>query len=37
MINRIIDFSVENKAVVFALVLAACVAGWWSMTHIDQE
>jgi len=33
MINRIIDFSVENKVIVFALVAAACIAGWWSMKH----
>ncbi len=33
MINRIIDFSVHNRFLVFALVAAACVAGWWSMKH----
>ena len=37
MINRIIDFSVENKVVVFALVLAACVAGWWSMHGVALD
>src|ERR1700745_641298 len=37
MINRIIDFSVENKVVVFALVLAACVAGWWSMHRVALD
>jgi len=37
MINRIIDFSVENKVVVFALVLAACVAGWWSMQRVALD
>jgi Cu(I)/Ag(I) efflux system membrane protein CusA/SilA len=30
MINRIIDFSVRNKAVVFGLVAAAAVLGLWS-------
>src|SRR5437016_3027471 len=37
MINRIIDFSVENKVVVFTLVLAACVAGWWSMQNVALD
>jgi copper/silver efflux system protein len=37
MINRIIDFSVENKFIVFALVAAACVAGWWSMKHLALD
>jgi Cu(I)/Ag(I) efflux system membrane protein CusA/SilA len=37
VINRIIDFSVENKLVVFALVLAACVAGWWSMQRVPID
>jgi Cu/Ag efflux pump CusA len=31
MIDRIIDFSVNNRFIVFILVAAACVAGWWSM------
>jgi copper/silver efflux system protein len=37
MINRIIEFSVENKVVIFALVLAACVAGWWSMHRVALD
>ena len=37
MINRIIDFSVNNKSIVFALVAAACVAGWWSMKHVSLD
>jgi len=37
MINRIIDFSVKNKVVIFALVAAACVAGWWSMRHLSLD
>jgi copper/silver efflux system protein len=37
MINRIIDFSVENKFFVFALVAAACIAGWWSMRHLPLD
>ncbi len=37
MINRIIDFSVSNKFIVFILVAAACVAGWWSMRHLSLD
>ena len=31
MINRIIDFSVKNRLIIFALVTVAAIAGWWSM------
>jgi len=37
MINRIIDFSVNNKFIVFALAAAACIAGWWSMKHVALD
>ena len=37
MINRIIDFSVDNKFIIFALVAAACIAGWWSMKHVALD
>ena len=37
MINRIIDFSINNKFVVFALVAAACLAGWWSIRHMPLD
>ncbi len=37
MINRIVDFSVNNKFIVFALVAAACVAGWWSMKNVALD
>ena len=37
MINRIIDFSINNKAVVFIIVAAACLAGWWSMQHLTLD
>ncbi|MEE9910455.1 MAG: CusA/CzcA family heavy metal efflux RND transporter [Deltaproteobacteria bacterium] len=37
MINRIIDFSVNNKFVVFALVFFACIAGWWSMKNVALD
>ncbi|RJR47285.1 MAG: efflux RND transporter permease subunit [Deltaproteobacteria bacterium] len=37
MINRIIDFSVNNKAIVFIMVAAACLLGWWSMKHLPLD
>src|SRR6202165_800828 len=37
MINRIIDFSVNNKFIVFALVAAACIAGWWAMVTVPLD
>ena len=37
MVNRIIDFSVKNKFLVFAVVAVACVAGWWSMKHVALD
>lgn len=37
MINRIVDFSVNNRFIVIALVAAACIAGWWSMTHVALD
>ncbi|MBZ5626383.1 MAG: CusA/CzcA family heavy metal efflux RND transporter [Acidobacteriia bacterium] len=37
MINRIIDLSVEYKFVVFTVLLAGCIAGWWSMTHVPLD
>jgi Cu(I)/Ag(I) efflux system membrane protein CusA/SilA len=37
MINRIIDFSVNNKVIVFIIVAAACVMGWWSMRHLPLD
>ena len=37
MINRIIDFSADNKFIVFALVAVGCVAGWWSMQHMTLD
>ena len=37
MINRIIDFSVRNKPVVFLLVAVACIWGWWSMKHVSLD
>jgi Cu(I)/Ag(I) efflux system membrane protein CusA/SilA len=37
MLNRIIDFSVNNKLIVFAVVAMACAAGWWSMMHVPLD
>ncbi len=37
MINRIVDFSVNNKFIIFALVAAACVAGWWSVKNMSLD
>ena len=37
MINRVIDFSVNNKVIVFIVVAAACLLGWWSMQHLPLD
>jgi len=37
MINRIVDFSVHNKFIVIALVVVACIAGWWSMKNVALD
>ena len=37
MINRIIDFSVKNKFLVFTLTAAACIWGFWAMTHMPLD
>jgi len=37
MINRIIDFSVKNKVIIFILVAVACIAGWWSMNRVSLD
>ena len=34
MIDRIIDFSVRNRFVVFAATAVLCGAGWWSLHHL---
>ncbi len=36
-IDRIIDASVRNRFLVFCLVAAACIAGWWSMRHLPLD
>jgi copper/silver efflux system protein len=37
MLNRIIDFSVNNKIIVFTLVAVACIGGWWSMKRVPLD
>jgi len=37
MIDRIVEFSAKNRFIVFALVAAACLAGWWSMKRLPLD
>ena len=37
MINRIIEFSANNRFVVFVLVAAAVIGGYWSMTRVPLD
>jgi len=37
MINRIIEFSANNRLIVFILVAMAAIAGWWSMRHLTLD
>ncbi len=37
MINRVVDFSIKNKPIIFMLVAVACIWGWWSMTHVSLD
>jgi copper/silver efflux system protein len=37
MINRIIDFSVNNRFIIFFLVVTAVIAGWWSMKNVSLD
>lgn len=37
MINRIIDFSVTHRLVVFLITAAACIGGWWSMQRLTLD
>ncbi len=37
VINRIIDWSVRNRALVFSLIAAACLMGWWSLRHVPLD
>ena len=37
MIDRIIDFSVRNRFLVFALLAAGCAYGYWSMRNVPLD
>jgi len=37
MINRIIEFSANNRLIIFLLVGMAAIAGWWSMHHMTLD
>ncbi len=37
MINRIIELSAHNRFVVFVIVGAAVIAGWWSMKNVALD
>jgi Cu(I)/Ag(I) efflux system membrane protein CusA/SilA len=37
MINRIIEFSAANRVVVFILVAAGVLAGWWAIEHMSLD
>ena len=37
MIDRIIEFSANNKILVFVLVAGAALAGWWSLIHVPLD
>jgi Cu(I)/Ag(I) efflux system membrane protein CusA/SilA len=37
MIDRIIDISARNRLLVFLLVSAAALAGWWSLRTIPLD
>src|SRR5438067_1219044 len=37
MINRIIEFSAENKLVIFLLTTIAALMGWWSLRQIPLD
>ena len=37
MIDRVIDFSVRNRFIVFVLVAGLAVLGWWSLRHTPLD
>ncbi|MFZ2447060.1 MAG: CusA/CzcA family heavy metal efflux RND transporter [Syntrophobacteraceae bacterium] len=37
MINRIIEFSVNNRFIVLTFMLVASMAGWWSMNRVALD
>jgi Cu(I)/Ag(I) efflux system membrane protein CusA/SilA len=37
MINKIIDFSVQHKLAVLAIIAVACIGGWWAMVTLPLD
>src|SRR6516165_1364491 len=37
MINRIIEYSARNRFLVFTVVAAAALGGWWSLEHVPLD
>lgn len=37
MINRVIEFSIRHKIAIILAVTAACIAGWWSVAHMQVD
>jgi copper/silver efflux system protein len=37
MINRIVDFSVNNRFIVFLITAVLCLVGWWSMKNVTLD
>lgn len=37
MIDRIVDLSINNRFIVFIVIAAACIAGWWSMNRVALD
>ena len=37
MIDRVIDFSVRNKPLVFLVAAIGCALGWWSIAHTHLD
>jgi Cu(I)/Ag(I) efflux system membrane protein CusA/SilA len=37
MINRVIDFSANNRVIILVLVAMTALAGWWSMHHLTLD
>jgi Cu(I)/Ag(I) efflux system membrane protein CusA/SilA len=37
LINRIIEFSSRHKITIILAVVAACIAGWWSVAHMRLD
>ena len=37
MIDRVIDYSVKNKPIIFILTAVLCIWGWWSMQRVSLD